>query len=138
MQLYGVGPKRAREYYSQGARTLDDVIRMGGSLGTHLHIQECLRILPDLQVKIPRSEVEEIAELIMSELDKIRPGCLYTICGGYRRGKPQSNDVDIVITDPNPTSINSPNHQHGRPPATTQEEGLYYSCRQRHYTFVYL
>jgi len=107
MQLYGVGPKRAREYYSQGARTLDDVIRMGGSLGTHLHIQECLRILPDLQVKIPRSEVEEIAELIMSELDKIRPGCLYTICGGYRRGKAQSNDVDIVITDPNPTSINS-------------------------------
>lgn len=44
---------------------------------------------------------------IQSELDEIRPGCLHTICGGYRRGKTQSNDVDIVITDPNPTSFNS-------------------------------
>lgn len=64
MELYGVGPKRAREYYSQGARTLDDVIRLGGSLGTHLHIQECLRILPDLRCKIPRREVLEIAQLV--------------------------------------------------------------------------
>ena len=64
MELYGVGPKRAREFYSQGARTLDDVMRMGGSLGTHLHVQECLRILPDLRCKIPRAEVVEIAGLV--------------------------------------------------------------------------
>lgn len=64
MELYGVGPKRAREYYSQGARTLDDVIKLGGSLGTHLHIQDCLRILPDLRSKIPRAEVLEIADIV--------------------------------------------------------------------------
>lgn len=107
MELYGVGPKRAREYYSQGARTLDDVIKMGGSLGTHLHIQECLRILPDLRSKIPRAEVLEIAQMIQAELDLIRPGCIHTICGGFRRGKIESNDVDIVITDPNPKDMNS-------------------------------
>lgn len=107
MELYGVGPKRAREYYSQGARTLDDVIKMGGSLGTHLHIQESLRILPDLRTKIPRAEVLEIARMIQTELDTIRPGCVHTICGGFRRGKIESNDVDIVITDPKPADLNS-------------------------------
>lgn len=64
MELYGIGPKRARELYSEGARTLDDVIRMGCSIGTHLHIDECLRILPDLEMKIPRVEVEEIAAFV--------------------------------------------------------------------------
>lgn len=44
---------------------------------------------------------------IQTELDTIRPGCIHTICGGFRRGKVDSNDVDIVITDPNPVSLNS-------------------------------
>ncbi|PWN38563.1 Nucleotidyltransferase [Meira miltonrushii] len=102
MQLYGVGPKRAREYYSGGARSMDDVIKMGGSLGVHLHIDECLRILPDLQRTIPRLEVEEISKTIFDELNIIAPGSTYVICGGYRRGKPESNDVDIVISLPRP------------------------------------
>ncbi|MCO5566257.1 hypothetical protein L7F22_019933 [Adiantum nelumboides] len=108
-QLYGVGPKRAREYYSGGARSMDDVIRMGGSLGVHLHIDECLRILPDLQRTIPRHEVEEISKTIFDELQTIAPGSTYVICGGYRRGKPESNDVDIVISLPRPP-------QHGEEP----------------------
>ena len=55
----------------------------------------------------------------MTELEAIQPGCIHTIAGGYdslllfhvegsdlcypcsyRRGKPESNDVDIVITHP--------------------------------------
>lgn len=102
MQLYGVGPKRAREYYSEGARSMDDVIKMGGSLCVHLHIDECLRILPDLQRTIPRFEVEVIAKTIFDEMNALAPGSSYVICGGYRRGKPESNDVDIVISLPPP------------------------------------
>jgi DNA polymerase mu len=47
---------------------------------------------------IPREEVEEINRTIMGELSHIQKGCKSVIAGGYRRGKPQSNDVDIVIT----------------------------------------
>jgi DNA polymerase IV len=36
--------------------------------------------------------------MIYAELQAILPGCEYIICGGYRRGKPMSNDVDIVYT----------------------------------------
>ncbi|PWN89934.1 Nucleotidyltransferase [Acaromyces ingoldii] len=103
-ELYGIGPKKAREYYSEGCRTMDDVLRMGGSMGTHLHVEECLRILPDLRTKIPRPEVEEIARYIHQELKAILPDAVYTICGGFRRGKPQSNDVDIVFADTSPST----------------------------------
>lgn len=70
--------------------------------------------------RIPRKEVERIAKLVMKELEVIQPGCSHTIAGGYvqsvpssplgvscrqysrryRRGKAESNDIDIVITHP--------------------------------------
>jgi len=36
----------------------------------------------------------------MDHLHDIEPGCVSTIVGGYRRGKPSSNDIDIVFTHP--------------------------------------
>jgi len=38
--------------------------------------------------------------VVMVELAELEPGCVSTIVGGYRRGKPESNDVDIVFTHP--------------------------------------
>jgi len=40
----------------------------------------------------------------MDHLNTIEPGCVSTIVGGYRRGKPTSNDIDIVFTHPNNAS----------------------------------
>jgi len=70
--------------------------------------------------RIARKEVEQIVRTVMKELEAIQPGCTHTIAGGfdplllfhiddpdlcypssYRRGKPESNDVDIVVTHPN-------------------------------------
>ncbi|KAJ2924272.1 hypothetical protein H1R20_g12822, partial [Candolleomyces eurysporus] len=47
-------------------------------------------------------EVEEIRDVVMRELEDLQPDCVSTIVGGYRRGKPQSNDVDIVISHSDP------------------------------------
>lgn len=80
-------------------------------------------------LRIPRAEVEEIARRIHGELEKIsKPGSVYTICGGehlelrrrvfplvlkdsptsgYRRGKPFSNDVDIIFSHPSLAGANS-------------------------------
>jgi len=44
--------------------------------------------------------VQEIADCVMEHLDALLPGCQYTLTGGYRRGKPESNDVDIVFCPP--------------------------------------
>jgi len=42
--------------------------------------------------------VEKIDRVIGKELEEIEPGCVRTICGGYRRGKEMSNDVDIIYS----------------------------------------
>ena len=70
--------------------------------------------------RITKKEAEQIARTVMAELEAIQPGCTHTIVGGhdplllfyaeapdschpssYRRGKSESNDVDIVVTHPN-------------------------------------
>jgi DNA polymerase IV len=52
----------------------------------------------DLKMTIPREEVEYIAKTILDHTKKIDPGFEMAIVGGYRRGKPQSGDVDVVIS----------------------------------------
>jgi len=56
-----------------------------------------LMLRDELDVPIPREEVEEIHRVVMRELEELQPGCFSTIVGSYRRGKEKSNDVDIVI-----------------------------------------
>ncbi|OCF74247.1 DNA polymerase mu subunit [Kwoniella mangroviensis CBS 8886] len=64
-------------------------------------VEEWIRLKEEIDQKW---EVEEIAECVMEHLEAYIPGCEYTICGGYyhsyRRGKTESNDVDIVFRPP--------------------------------------
>lgn len=55
--------------------------------------------------RIPREEVESIVKWIKHQLDKIQPGARLEACGGYRRGKTHSNDVDIIITWPHQDGV---------------------------------
>lgn len=63
-------------------------------------VREWIALKPDLDTKIPRAEVGEIEACIAEQLEALMPGCRYTLTGGYRRGKPESNDVDVVICPP--------------------------------------
>ncbi|KAJ6491844.1 hypothetical protein C8R47DRAFT_1319589 [Mycena vitilis] len=115
--IYGIGASTARKLYdSFGLRTIGDIeqhyarhpsptIHNAGEKKFHtpapaLTIREALALRTDLDEKIPRAEVDLMHDIVMAELEKLRPGCLSTIVGGYRRGKAESNDVDIVITHP--------------------------------------
>lgn len=63
-------------------------------------IRIALELREDFAIQIPRAEVEEMSRVVMDELDELEPGCVSTIVGGYRRGKSESSDVDIVFTHP--------------------------------------
>ncbi|KAI0090579.1 Nucleotidyltransferase [Irpex rosettiformis] len=128
--IYGIGPNTARRLYALSLRTIEDLEVYYGvepeetkesqlvelehksghgqqfdtSLG-ETWIKIALGLRKDLEQKIPRDEVEEMGRVIMRELDELEPGCISTIVGGYRRGKPESNDVDIVFTHPNPATV---------------------------------
>ncbi|KAE9411611.1 Nucleotidyltransferase, partial [Gymnopus androsaceus JB14] len=126
-EIYGIGPSTARNLYSLGLRTIEDLEKHYKDkdnakiqatriqapakktftsptsklreLGLpEMTVKEALLLREDLNVRIPRSEVEEIRDVIMNELGQIRRGCVSMITGGYRRGKIESNDIDIVIS----------------------------------------
>ncbi|CAA7260552.1 unnamed protein product [Cyclocybe aegerita] len=63
-----------------------------------MSVKIALVLREDLTTPIPREEVEEMHRVVMKVLEEIQPGCVSTIVGGYRRGKPQSNDADIIIS----------------------------------------
>ncbi|GAA5960812.1 hypothetical protein JCM3765_000826 [Sporobolomyces pararoseus] len=98
MTVHGVGHHRAKELYQEGYRSAEDLRKTG-------NWEKEFRYHDDIQEKIPRSEVESIQEFVRIQLDRIKPGAHTVLCGGYRRGKTMSNDVDILITYP---------HQDGR------------------------
>lgn len=110
-EIWGVGPDTARKfYYDKGWKDIDDVIEYGWS--TLNRVQQIgVKFYDEFQVKIPRPEVEEIAETIhrharlcrsVTENDWNTDRDMVTvIVGGYRRGKSECGDVDVILSHRN-------------------------------------
>ncbi|BFZ54415.1 hypothetical protein PYCC9005_001451 [Savitreella phatthalungensis] len=99
---HGVGAVMARTwYFERGYRHINDAVRDWDTLPRA--VQVGVKHYDDFCRKIPRADVEEIAEMVRiaaQELASPDPVDL-TICGGYRRGKIDSGDVDVVLTSTN-------------------------------------
>jgi DNA polymerase IV len=84
---------------SEGWRDQDDLTEYAwGSLSRVQQIG--LKYYDELLLKIPRSEVESIAATILASAHGLDPDYQMTIVGGYRRGKEQSGDVDVILSHP--------------------------------------
>ena len=88
-KIWGVGEKTASDLMKKGFRSIAD-LRNAPNIATILTFQH----------KIPRSEVEKIGQQVYEAMQILAPGSSCTICGSYRRGKPQSGDVDVLIAPP--------------------------------------
>ncbi|GAA5880849.1 hypothetical protein JCM3774_000499 [Rhodotorula dairenensis] len=93
MTVHGVGQHTAKELYNLGYRSADDM-RKSGKWQTEFKYHD------DIQLPIPRADVESIAAFVQLQMDRIERGSHICIAGGYRRGKTQSNDVDLLIAFP--------------------------------------
>ncbi|TLD25163.1 hypothetical protein PspLS_05799 [Pyricularia sp. CBS 133598] len=96
---WGVGDTTAREWYNKGWRNLDDVVEYGWESLTRVQ-QIGVKYYNELQLKIPRDEVEKIADVVLQHAKKIKSGFQMVIVGGYRRGKAESGDVDLILSHP--------------------------------------
>ncbi|KAJ5770570.1 uncharacterized protein N7511_002621 [Penicillium nucicola] len=101
-QIWGVGAKTAREfYYHRGWRDLDDIVEHGWSSLSRVQ-QIGLKYYDEFQEGVSRADSESIANIIRDHANRVRPKgdgkveCV--IVGGYRRGKEQSGDVDVILT----------------------------------------
>ncbi|KAI1391308.1 Nucleotidyltransferase [Hypoxylon trugodes] len=100
--IWGVAETTAREFYKKGWRDLDDIIENEWSNLSRVQ-QIGVKYYDELQEKIPRYEVEDIGQVILSHANKIRKDFRMTIVGGYRRGKEASGDVDVILSHPDAT-----------------------------------
>jgi DNA polymerase IV len=97
--IFGVGPIKAREFYNRGWKDLDDVVIHGWQALTHAQ-QIGLKYYDNFQLRIPRAEVEFISGKVLEYANQLHPGFQMCIVGGYRRGKEECGDVDVVLSHP--------------------------------------
>ena len=97
--VWGVGDTTAREFYKRGWRDLDDVVEHGWSSLSRVQ-QIGVKYYDELLRKIPRGEVEAIADRILSHARRVDVGFQMVIVGGHRRGQRESGDVDVVLSHP--------------------------------------
>ena len=103
--IWGVGAKTAREfYYHRQWRDLDDVVEHGWNSLSRVQ-QIGVKYYDEFLAGVPRSETEAIAKTITRHANAVRPEAGYdgrgiecVIVGGYRRGKEESGDVDLVLS----------------------------------------
>lgn len=99
--IYGVGPKKAEQLIAAGYTTIDQ-IRAAQAANPKLlnkNQQIGLRYYDDLQLRIPRTEMDAHAAMLMAHKPAALEG---VIVGSYRRGAANSGDIDMLIRTADP------------------------------------
>ncbi|KAF3817030.1 hypothetical protein GH733_013772 [Mirounga leonina] len=117
--IFGVGVKTADRWYRDGLRTLDSLHkqpqrltqqqRAGGDSGEHEPVglgrsgdraSAGLRHYHDLSAPVRRPEAEALQQVVEAAVACVLPGATVTLVGGFRRGKLQGHDVDLLVSHP--------------------------------------
>ncbi|KAF7884482.1 uncharacterized protein EAF02_004818 [Botrytis sinoallii] len=100
MGIYGVNYKLASKWISQGHRSFAD---LKNNIKLTPSQQIGIEHYDDLQLRIPRHEIEELGNFIIETSKTLDPEIEITIGGSYRRGAKSSGDIDIIISKPHTT-----------------------------------
>lgn len=100
-KVFGIGPKKARDFIKDGIDTIDKLKKHPEKLTAAQKVG--VEFYDDIQKKIPRDEIELYKETFVNILKRnnIPEGTHFEIVGSYRRGAPMSGDIDIIITNTN-------------------------------------
>jgi len=96
--VYGIGPKKAKELVGKGVETIDQLRQNQGLLND---VQKTgLKYYEDILERIPRSEIETYESIFQKTFSEIDPpvGSKFEIVGSYRRGAKSSGDIDVIVT----------------------------------------
>jgi NAD-dependent DNA ligase len=100
--IYGVGPKKAKELVDKGIKNIDELRNRQDELLNDIQ-KIGLKYYEQIQEKIPRDEIEEFYKIFQTNFEKVSkltqdPDAKFEIVGSYRRGALSSGDIDVIIT----------------------------------------
>lgn len=101
LDIHGVGTVKANELFKKGYKTIDD-LRKDKNIDKVLNNVQLkgLKYYDDIIKRIPREEIVDHEKYLKSVLKNIDPTAELTIAGSYRRMKPDSGDIDVLIKTP--------------------------------------
>ena len=99
--IYGVGPKKAKELVEKGIKSVDSLReKQDDFLNDKQKIG--LKYYEDILKRIPRDEIEEYNKIFTEINNEIGNNeTKFEIVGSYRRGATSSGDIDVIITNDN-------------------------------------
>ena len=114
MQIHGIGDVRAQEIVDLNILTIEELKKRKDEKirGKKKNLplldekqQKGLMYFEETNERIPRSEIEEFEKLFKKEFlellnskDESLENHIFEITGSYRRGKPDSGDIDLLFT----------------------------------------
>lgn len=105
--VYGIGPKKAKEIVSRGITTISELRERQSDILNNVQ-KTGLKYYEDILERIPRGEIEEYETNFQTAFNKVRTaGSKFEIVGSYRRGCATSGDIDVIITSPEPTILSA-------------------------------
>jgi DNA polymerase/3'-5' exonuclease PolX len=114
--IVGVGRSNALELIQMGVTSVDDLKNKiaDGTIEVNEKIMLGIKYFGKFQGNIPREEITKINKIISKIIDKLNKKFklddtnkyVYEICGSYRREKPTSGDIDILVSKMTPTEGN--------------------------------
>lgn len=99
--IYGIGPKKAKELVSQGITSIDMLRANQAKLNDTQKVG--LKYYEDILKRLPRAEIDKYAHIFQTDFNKVAtPDSRFEIVGSYRRGLESSGDIDVIITSNQP------------------------------------
>lgn len=98
--IYGIGPKKAKELVKGGITTLQQLQEQQDTVLNAVQKQG-LKYYDDIMKRIPRSEIVEYEQIFTNAFEQIPDkdsDAKFEIVGSFRRGALQSGDIDVIIT----------------------------------------
>lgn len=97
-EIYGIGPKKAKELVESGITTVKQLEDNQHLLNEKQKIG--LKHYDDILKRIPRSEILEFIKSFKEIFNKVAPpDSNFEVVGSFRRGAETSGDIDIIITN---------------------------------------
>ena len=104
--IYGVGPKKAKEIVEKGILTIEQ-LRAQADLVLNDTQKKGLKYYEDILKRIPRSEIDNFNTILNNIFSNLKtnfsPATIinFEIVGSYRRRAQDSGDIDVIITSQN-------------------------------------